>query len=119
MPVVGDYVKQLFSSWCEFRSGFFFGLFETDFNGAVDFSHIVGSDASRGWAALNFSCFEAEFGIVPGAGDAAVFDRAKGDRGISVGAHVIERVDFSLVPDEGDAVSFQFIRTTFAFFEFR
>jgi len=67
---------------------------------------------------LDFSGLETELGVVPGTGDAAVFDGAEGNRGVGVRTEVIEGVDDAFVTDEGNAVSFEFVGTAFAFFEF-
>lgn len=55
---------------------------------------------------------------MPRAGDTAVFDGAECDGCVSVGAKVVDGVDFSLMADQGDAVSFKLEGFSFSFFEF-
>jgi len=90
---------------------------QTNLHLAIDFPHFIGPDPTRAGAAEDGSGAEVEFGVVPGAGDAAVLDRTEGDRGVGVGTEIIEGVDDTLVPDEGDAMTVELIRTAFAFFE--
>lgn len=55
---------------------------------------------------------------MPGASDTSVFDGAECDGCVGVGAEVVYGVDFSLMADEGDAVSFKLEGFSFSFFEF-
>jgi hypothetical protein len=83
----------------------------------IDFPDFISPDPARAGAAEDGSSTEVEFGVMPGTGDAAVLDGAEGDRGVGVGTKIIEGVDDTLVPDEGDAMTVELIRTAFAFLE--
>jgi hypothetical protein len=90
---------------------------QTNLDLTIDFPDFIGPDPARAGAAEDGSGAEVEFGVMPGTGDAAVLDGTEGDRGVGVGTEIIEGVDDTLVPDEGDAMTVELIRTAFAFLE--
>lgn len=90
---------------------------EGDLDFSVEFADGVGADPSDGGAAEDLAGGKAKFGVVPGAGDASVFDGAKGDGGVGVGAEVVEGVDRVIMPDEGDAMAFELVGASFAVFK--
>jgi len=101
---------------CDLRYGIALSL-QANLDLAIRFPDLIRPDPARAGAAEDGSGAEVEFGVMPGAGDAAVFDRAEGDRGVGVGTEIIEGVDDAFVPDEGDAMTVELIGTAFAFFE--
>ena len=90
---------------------------EIDFDLPLALSDGVGADAAGGRAAENFAGFEPEFGEVPGAGDASVFDGAECQRCIGVRASVFDCVDLAVVSNQGNAVMIEFNGAAFAFLQ--
>ena len=101
---------------CDLHYGIALSL-QANLDLTIDFPDFIRPDATGAGAAEDGSGAEVEFGVMPGAGDAAVLDGTEGDRGVGVGTEIIEGVDDTLVPDERDAMTVELIRTAFAFFE--
>jgi len=111
-------VNRGFPGVCEKNCSVFCrGRFQGDLDFAVGFAYFVGADAARRGSAQDFAGFEAELSKVPGAGNASVFDRPKGDGGVGMGTKIVEGVDGPFVADECDAVAVQFVGAAFSFFE--
>lgn len=81
----------------------------------VPLAHFVGADAAGTGTAEDLAGAEIKFGVMPRAGDAAILDRAKGDRGIGVGTEIIDRIKNPFVPNKGNAVTVKQVGAAFAF----
>lgn len=90
---------------------------ERDGDDAIVFRDRVDGDALTGRTGEDSAGCEFELGVVPRAGDASVFDRAKGNRGVGVGTAVFECVDDAIVADQGKTVALEGVRAAFALLE--